>query len=169
MKYLIFFFLLLKFILSDQSYDNKTNIVCTIDNCKRPYGTCSEDKTTCLCTMLYASYQEENGPYCQYERKKQKTYMLLEGMLGFGVGHFVNGHFIIGAIKMALPLMAIGFGYLFCAPCTAKYQNNGHVQYFILILSLVPFVAYVLFYFVDIFMILFSGYADGKGVPLLQW
>ena len=119
--------------------------------------------------MKYASYQEENGPYCQYERKKQKTYMLLEGMLGFGVGHLVNKHYILGGIKMCLPFIACFVAYLFNASCTAKVKHNGHVQYFFFVVSFSAFIAYVLLYLFDILMILFRKYQDGNGVPLLEW
>lgn len=83
-------------------------IACTTTNCPSP-NTCIQQNAVCRCDDGNANYfdsseasQAANGPYCQYQRKKQLTAFLLHFFLFSGAGQFYAGN-----IQYAIPQLII--------------------------------------------------------------
>lgn len=138
---------------------------CSIDNCQN--GKCSEDKSICRCHKDFANYPESgnHGVYCSYRRKNQLVPFLIEMFVSFGIGHLVIGRIATGIIKMVLGCSGCFAGIcLFCV--SAGKECAGSVG---LILFGILGVAYILWYFIDLFLFGFNVYTDGNGVDLRRW
>lgn len=157
------------------------NIVCNASNCNNMYGSCSVDKSTCNCHLDYAEYElnkplkqgkneGENQQYCQYQRKNQLTYFLLELLLNIGAGHFYAGNNILGGIKLTLVLLPC---IVMCiAGCLGGMSSDGSGGGKILFgtaLAYAALCAVSIWWLVDVIVIATAGYTDGHGVPLKHW
>ena len=87
-------------------YLSARDIICTESNCQGS-NICLSDKKTCKCGAAYAEFnlnkplkegekRLNKNMYCEYERKAQLTYFLLELILNIGAGHLYAGNIGMG-------------------------------------------------------------------------
>jgi hypothetical protein len=168
-------------------YSKAYKIECTKTNCIYP-NVCSENQKTCICEFRNAEYllNKKNGNstnskntnnsstiskdkdkdyiYCNYKRKNQNIYFILEFLLNCGAGHIYAKNFLIGTIKSGLMfliyfLLILSMILSFCG----KTSNFFAFSFVILIpVALAIWVA-------DSVLIGLDFYSDGNGVPLIPW
>jgi hypothetical protein len=151
-------------------------INCTSSNCNIP-NFCITDNTVCKCSSEYAEY-ELNKPlkegekpavasaskaFCQYQRKKQLTYFLLEFFLNIGAGHLYAGNVLLGILKLLIVILPC-LGYCVFM-CVSSNKDNGTVK---ALSSLFGCVASI-WWLTDLILIGTRHYDDGNTVPLAPW
>ena len=69
-------------------------------------STDKDKEPTCQCNVGYSSYNvkmennDETSIHCCYKKKGMFTPFFLELFLGFGIGHFYIGNYILGVVKL---------------------------------------------------------------------
>ena len=127
--------------------------------------------TKCICNYGYGTL---NGSkvYCCYAKKSQFTAFLLELLVGFGASHFYLGRYIFAIVKLLLTLI----GYTICCVsliiiCSEKKKfeeekKKCNTLYFLVIGSSC---ALFLIAILDLLLLGFGVYKDGKGMEMTEW
>ena len=169
MIYYLFIISVILQVSTTASVHEKTGIECNLNLCHLPYGKCSEDKKTCVCQVGYAQYPESLEVLCSYSLQNAKSYILYESLLGFGVGHFVAGKYIMGIFKLILGLTSLIMFIVLLCMWTKDLDKNGCKLFVLTIISVSFLGLYLIFYAVDLALIALNVYKDGNGLPLFHW
>jgi hypothetical protein len=142
---------------------------CTPDICSDT-GYCIEEYF-CQCIKGYANYnplthqpgKDDNGQYCTYKQTEKMIPFVLEFLLSFGIGHFYNGHYVLGSIKLAFTFFTYFFGIY-------VYIRKNRISDFALgvytIVIVLLCVGLFLWQLTDAILLGTNGYDDINGVPL---
>lgn len=169
MIYYLFILSVILEVANTASFNEKNGIICTENICNLPYGRC-EGGDKCVCEKGFKQFPENSEPLCMYNQELASKYIFYESLFGFGIGHFVVGNKIMGSIKLTLGLLCLIAIFVLC--CLWKnYWNCKTVYRFLVYIkicySLVAL--YLIFYAVDVILIILNVYKDGNGVPLFHW
>lgn len=146
--------------------DSVSGINCSKNNCA---GTCTTS-TKCICYIGYVNFPNNYSyKFCSYIQKKQIKAFLLETFLPFGIGHFYLGRFYFGFIKMIfsfIPFFIFIFS-IFRIIINKKFKSKFSNSFIfpIIIFSIINFIWWI----TDIINFSLNRYADGNGIPLLEW
>lgn len=127
--------------------------------------------TECICNAGYGTLKD-NKIKCCYAKKSQFTAFILELVVGFGSSHFYLGRYIFACGKLLLTLL----GYIICCVsliiiCSEKKKieeekKKCNTLYILVIGSIC---ALFLIAILDLFLLGFGVYKDGKGMELKGW
>ena len=148
------------------NYNNrKFSGICSEYNC---YGGKCTDTSTCTCLKEFADFNKENPIACQYHRHMQLYTMLLESLIGCGIGHLALGRIASGVCKLLLAL----FGVI--AKVVDKVMNKGDDDddkkcCILVVVGKIAGAAYGIWWIVDLFLFGYRYYYDGNGVDINPW
>ena len=170
-KQLLPFLLIISYIQSINSIAEKDwrykFPICNRRNCPKSNGICTRDNK-CVCLKDYITHEnfEEYGRYqCNYLQSNQAQIFILEFLFGFGTGHFLLGHYLIGALKLIFTLVAA-----FLVSVTPCLEENKMLNPNLKLTKNIMIIGYVIWQLFDGLMILFNKYTDSNGVPMSsQW
>ena len=162
-------------------YTHAFNIVCNAYNCQNP-NFCTPDLKACRCAPDSAEYNLYNNEeankvrvnqtipvYCNYKRKSQLVYFLLEFLLNIGVGHLYAGNFLLGGLKIGLVFLpCITFIVLFCLGIVVA-ENIKEIAGIGACIGILVACTVSIWWLVDAILIGIGIYKDGFGVPLQSW
>lgn len=146
--------------------DSVSGINCSKNNCA---GTCTTS-TKCICYIGYVNFPNNYSyKFCSYIQKKQIKAFLLETFLPFCIGHFYLGRFYFGFIKMIfsfIPFFIFIFS-IFRIIINKKFKSKFSNSFIfpIIIFSIINFIWWI----IDLINFSLNRYADGNGIPLLEW
>ncbi len=136
---------------------------CNKKNCPSSRGICTRDNI-CVCLKDYISH-EDYGKYgefqCNYLQSNQANIFILEFLFGFGTGHFLLGHYIIGGVKLVFTLVTAFL--VAVSPCLEENKMLSPKLTFTKYIMILIYICWQLF---DGCMILFNKYVDSNGVPM---
>lgn len=162
----------------NDNYSKAENIKCTKKNCRFP-NVCTDNSKTCLCQYTFAelglnefkkknlSPKKQEKIYCNYERKNQNIYFILEFWTNSGAGHFYAKNVLIGLIKAGFMFSIYLFVMvsLICSFCLKKKGTGTASAWSLGILTFIAFSVWI----TDAVLIGLNFYTDGNGVPLIPW
>jgi len=163
---------------SIDNFGSVTNINCSRNNCKFP-NKCSLDNNECICFYLFAEFdnnkkddRKKNGNlnnkiYCNYKRKIQNVYFILEFLVNFGLGHIYAHNYLIGICKglfVSICLLLMSLNYI-SIKCFKNDLYGNKSKYIIGILIVIITSIWIL----DSLSISLGFYTDGNGIPLVNW
>jgi len=104
--------------------------------------------------------------FCNYRKKNQLVYFLLELLLNIGAGHFYVGNYLMGGLKIGLIFMPCVVLCLLL--CLGVVTTNKHELLAGCGMCLVCLLAcgISVWWLVDVILIGIRKYTDGNGVPL---
>lgn len=152
-----------------RSLQSDFNCISNQDSCSG-HGTCTEDKTNCVCDYGFAT-SKDSLVKCDYVSKKQLTAFLLELFVGFGAGHFYTERYLFASLKLVAFLFGI---YIICLfPLSAKCISEKCESDFLVIITSCFYYICALglaFWFIyDLVMFGLNKYNDGHGNALVSW
>ena len=131
---------------------------CTTSNCDK-----CESKYLCQCPNGYAQDPSievsANIKSCQYKRKKQYVFFLLELLLPFGPGHLYACQYLLMGIKLGVFIIILSLDF-FLKRNIRNFRTKQKFHIFILVLYFV----YILAHIVDIILIGINQYKDGNEI-----
>lgn len=146
---------------SNQSIIYYANGKCSAKNCDKCISS-----DVCQCPNGYAQDPKkevsDEEKSCQYKRKKQWIFFLLEFIFFFGIGHFYAHRILYGLLKM------IAFAAIMVCDWFVKrkvIKNNKSKKSF----NVAMIIAYILYFtwqIIDIILIGINKFKDGKGIKL---
>ena len=151
----------------DDIYDISGQVVtyyalgkCTQNNCEKCIAS-----NKCQCPNGYAQDPRkvvtDNEKSCQYKRKIQWIYFLLEFIFPFGIGHFYANRILNGLIKM------LSLFIIITLDCVMKnVLNNFKAKTNFNIFIIITYIFYTIGHIFDIIMIGINKYEDGNNIML---
>ena len=131
---------------------------CTTTNCDK-----CESKNLCQCPNGYAQDPSievsANIKSCQYKRKKQYVFFLLELLLPFGPGHLYASQYLLMAIKLGFFIIILSLDF-FLKRNIRNFRTKQKFHIFILVL----YFLYILAHMADIILIGINQYKDGNEI-----
>ena len=131
---------------------------CTSTNCNK-----CESEDLCQCPNGYAQDPSilvtDDVKSCQYKRKKQYIFFLLELLLPFGVGHLYACQYLIMGIKLITCIIIFLLDF-FLKRKIRNFRTKQQFHIFILVL----FFMYLIGHLVDIILIGINQYKDGNQI-----
>lgn len=163
MRALLFITLIIKLCFINSYIHNPKNfLICNKLNCPRERGVCTRDNK-CVCTGDYVTVSNEAyGEYrCNYLAANQAKVFILEFLVGFGVGHFYLGHFVLAGIKFAF---CLGTAIIVAiSPCLNTNQMKGKkYSCLMVVLGLI----FIMWQAIDGILIALNFYKDRNGVSM---
>lgn len=158
-------------------HDPNNFLICNQINCPLDRGRCTRDNK-CVCNEDYISItnnlvlDEKGNAYsddikvidnhqCNYELTERSKILLLEFVIGFGLGHLFLGHYIIGIIKFILFFSTIIL--LSVKPCMEINNKNSKN---ILKISIITGIIYIIWNCIDAYLIVEGKYKDKYGLEM---
>lgn len=130
-----------------------------------------ENGTECICNYGYGTLKD-NKIKCCYAKKSQFTAFILELLIGFGSSHFYLGRYIFAFAKLLLTLI----GYIICCVsliiiCSEKrkFEEERKKCNTLYLLVFGSSCAIFLIGILDLLLLGFGVYKDGKGMELTEW
>ena len=151
----------------DSVYDISEQVVtyyalgkCTKNNCEKCITS-----NRCQCPNGYAQDPRksvsEHEKSCQYKRKNQWIYFLLEFIFPFGIGHFYANRILNGLIKLFLLAIIITLDFVF-KNVIKDFKTKTNFNIFIII----AYILYTIGHIFEIIMIGINKYEDGNNIIL---
>lgn len=138
---------------------------CSKENCKSPYGECSNENT-CRCNYGWAhnpKIKNNVESSCSYSLKNLKLFFIVEIFTVFGGGHLYAGRLLYGFIKLfsflIVFILDLVFGRVFFYNRNKTPNTLNFVIYFL-------YLALILFHYVDLILISINYHLDGNGMPI---
>lgn len=124
----------------------------------------------CICNKGWESLDSEQIKCC-YNQKKQLNAFLLEFFVGFGCGHFYINRNNTAIIKL---ICCVSFCfYCYCIAICLRSNEQGKeaslLKKIIYIGTMINFIAYILWWFIDVIFFGFNLYVDGNNMKLNPW
>ena len=137
---------------------------CTKDNCKYPYGECSNENL-CTCNYGWAHKKYDSKELCNYSLKNRNWFFIVELFTVIGGGHIYAARYLYGLIKFFAFLILFVLDFII-GRCLFYNRNKppsiyNFIVYFIYLTLLV-------FHTYDLVIIATNGYLDGNGMPLIS-
>jgi TM2 domain-containing membrane protein YozV len=155
-------------IIESKKYYQGNFLICSKVNCPTAQGICTNDNK-CACYEGFTTiYDDEFGMYqCNYPQKSQMKAFLLEFVLGFGVGHFYLGNYILAIIKLTFSFISaviICFLPYFILSIRSKTLKNIF-PYLQTVFGLI----YTGWQVTDGILIALLYYKDGNDMDMQEW
>ena len=157
-----------------RSYSANSAFICTDAESCSYHGSCNRDHTACVCSDGYLTYNNADGPQCNYQQKQQLTAFLLSFFVGWtGADYFYLDQTNFGVLKLLVCGIGglIVFGVLACVLAACAKNSNGAA--FIGIVGYTLLVCEILagfgWWLAAVIMIGKGTMSDGNGQPMQSW
>lgn len=160
-----FLFFLTAFIVFIICIQISQSMQCGKESCIDGNSRCNGNY--CECHPDYWSKKDDKEK-CNYKRRKQSIYLILEAIPSFGVGHIYARRYVLGGFKMAYWLLSCVFLILmrYYSEKRNKYDETALKHAFI---SCILTIGMIVWWIVDFILILLCRYRDGNNIDLLSF
>lgn len=142
-------------------YMNETE--CNDTNC---HGGKCNSTTFCVCLREFADFPKNSKKACSYHRYTQKETMIIEGIIGCGIGHLVLGRIALGVCKLLLALFALTTKIIDQVMNKGIDEDDEKKCTGLIAIGKIAGTAYGIWWVVDLFLIGYKYYNDGNGVNI---
>ena len=134
---------------------------------KVTHGICLSEAYA-VCEKEYATKEDETDNWCEYKRKKQLTYFLIETIAAFGVGHIYAKNYKYGIPKLIYWIISWSL-ILTIRIISVKKGYKNDINCVCSLLSFLLSIGMIVWYIYDVVMIGENRFTDGEGVDILPW
>ncbi len=149
------------------------NLLCAVPNgkcMKRYFENNQTYDYKCVCESGYISYGEdgEDEYECCYKQKDGMKALLLEFLIGFGLGHLYLENYLLGMTKLSVYLL---LSISSCFILSKMLKSNGNEKTFAykvsrIICFLLCSCTYIAWQIVDCVLLSIGGIKDGNGADI---
>jgi len=144
----------------------------SIKDCSN-HGECDSENKDCICFHGYSTFFSNftnhftQIPRCNYKVKKQLYALVIACFMSFGMVHFYLENYLIGYFQLSLFLLIFLINSFLIVKLSLKHlKNNSESQLSstmiqIIVIIFLSFV-FILWYIIDIIMILTNMYRDAN-------
>ncbi len=147
--------------ISNEDVVYYANGPCNAGNCDKCVTA-----TRCQCPNGYAQDPDKEvsakEKSCQYKRKKQWAFFLLEMIFPFGIGHFYAKRIVYGIIKMIVFILILVSDFIVKHLLIKQFKSKQNFNNAMIGL----YFGYITWHLIDLIMIGINEFQDGKKIDL---